>query len=191
MTSCGHLSASDKIASALSLLYLHRKSFSLVPPHLIQVNISQGGVPKYSVPEGRVTLTRVEGDDWNDKKFHGLPGQAICLYSLELIAELTREGFPIFPGALGENFTTEGLEYHSVRIGQTWRVGNEVVIRITKVRGPCRTITVYGEGILRAIYDSEVKRGNVHSPKWGRSGYYAEVLREGTVRPGDPITILS
>ena len=68
-------------------------------------------MPKYAVPEGRVTLTRVAGDDWNDKKFHGLPGQAICLYSLELIAELTREGFPIFPGALGENFTTEGLEY--------------------------------------------------------------------------------
>jgi MOSC domain-containing protein YiiM len=160
-------------------------------PHLLQVNISQGGVPKHSVLEGRVTLSCIEGDDWNDKKFHGLPGQAVCLYSVELVEQLRNEGFPIFPGALGENFTTKGIDYSFVRIGETWRVGKEAVIRITKVRGPCRTIAVYGEGILRAIYDIEVKRGNVHSPKWGRSGYYAEVLREGIVRRGDSITILS
>ncbi len=160
-------------------------------PRLVQINISPGGVPKHPVPEGRITFSRVEGDDWNDKKNHGLTGQAICLYSVELIDELQKEGFPIFPGALGENFTTEGINYHSVRIGHTWQVGKEVVIRITRVRGPCRTITVYGEGILRAMYDIEVKRGNVLTPKWGRSGYYAEVLQGGVVRPGDPITTLS
>jgi MOSC domain-containing protein YiiM len=178
--------------SSPKFLCSYSRLLSTIPPsmspRLVQVNISPGGVPKHPVSEGRVTFTRIKGDDWSDKKRHGLPGQAICLYSVELIDQLQGEGFPVFPGALGENFTTEGIDYHFTRIGDAWRVGKEVVIRITKVRGPCRTITVYGEGILRAMYDIEVKRGNVLSQRWGRSGYYAEVLQEGVVRPGDLIT---
>jgi MOSC domain-containing protein YiiM len=159
----------------------------MTSPHIVQVNISRGGVPKTSVPEARVTTLRLEGDDWNDKKHHGLAGQAICLFSVELIAELVREGYPLFPGALGENFTTEGLDYRRIRIGDIYLVGSDVEIRITKVRTPCRTITVYGEGIIRATYDAAVRQGDITSPKWGRSGYYAEVLREGVVRSMDPI----
>jgi MOSC domain-containing protein YiiM len=161
------------------------------PPYLVQVNISAGGVPKEPVERARVRFDRLEGDDWNDKKHHGRPGQAVCLFSLELIEELKREGFPLFPGAMGENFTTSGLDFRTMRLGQVYQVGHEVEIRITKVRTPCRTITVYGEGIIRATYDAEVKAGDTGSPKWGRSGYYAEVLREGTVRAGDHIRLLA
>jgi len=159
-------------------------------PHLVQINVSPGGVPKTPIPVGRITFTRVEGDDWNDKKYHGWQDQAICLFSTELIEELKAEGYPLFPGAMGENFTTQGLDYRAVRLGHVYRVGNEVEMRITKIRKPCLTITVYGKGIIAALYDLEVKRGNVQTPKWGRSGYYAEVLREGIVRPGDPIVLL-
>jgi MOSC domain-containing protein YiiM len=158
---------------------------------IVQVNISRGGVPKGAVPAAHVLYRGLEGDDWNDKKHHGLPGQAVCLFSVELIEELRHEGFSLYPGALGENFTTWGLEYRLIRLGQVYRVGRDVAIRITKVRTPCRTITVYGEGIIRATYDAEVKAGNINSPKWGRSGYYAEVLKGGTVRPGDPIVLLT
>jgi MOSC domain-containing protein YiiM len=157
---------------------------------VLQINVSPGGVPKKPIPEGRVTFTHVAGDDWDDKKHHGLPGQAICLFSAELIEELRQEGFPLFPGAMGENFTTEGLEYRRVRLGDTYSVGSEVTIRITKIRRPCRTITVYGEGIIKATYDAAVRAGDTSAPKWGRSGYYAEVLREGVVRPGDPIELV-
>jgi MOSC domain-containing protein YiiM len=159
-------------------------------PHLVQINVSRGGVPKCPIPQGQVTFTRVEGDDWNDKKYHGFRDQAICLYSTELIEELTAEGYPLFPGALGENFTTQGLDFRTVRLGQVYRVGEHVQMRITKIRKPCQTIAVYGKGIIAALYDLEVKRGNVQTPKWGKSGYYAEVLREGIVRPGDPIVLL-
>ncbi len=132
----------------------------------------------------------MEGDDWNDKKYHGWRDQAICLYSTELIEELKAEGYPLFPGALGENFTTRGIDFRAVRLGQVYRVGDGVEMRITKIRKPCQTITVYGKGIIAVLYDLDVKRGNVQTPKWGRSGYYAEVLREGIVRPGDPIALL-
>ncbi len=159
-------------------------------PHLVQINISRGGIPKCPIPQGQVTFACVEGDDWNDKKNHGWRDQALCLFSTELIEELTAEGYPLFPGAVGENFTTRGLDYRSVRLGQVYRVGDGVEMRITKIRTPCQTIAVYGKGIIAALYDLEVKRGNVRTPKWGRSGYYAEVLREGIVRPGDPIVLL-
>lgn len=161
----------------------------MMTPRILQLNISSGGIPKHPVPFARLTFSRVEGDDWNDKRHHGHPDQAVCLFSIELIEELNTEGYRLFPGALGENFTTEGIDYRQVRPGDVFRVGEEAEIRITKVRVPCRTIAVYGEGILRATYDMDVKEGNVHSPKWGRSGYYAEVLREGIVRANDPIDI--
>jgi MOSC domain-containing protein YiiM len=157
---------------------------------LVQLNVSRGGVPKHAVPAARVFFDRLEGDDWNDKRFHGRPGQAVCLYALELIEELNREGFPLFPGALGENFTTSGLDYRKIQPGQLYRVGEDVILRITKVRTPCRTIAVYGSGILRALYDADVKAGKTDSPRWGRSGFYAAVVAEGTVRPGDPLFLL-
>ncbi len=160
-----------------------------VLPRVIHINTSQGGIPKGPIQEAHVTQARIEGDDWNDKKHHGFRDQAICLYSLELIEELKAEGYPLFPGALGENFTTEGIDYRKVRIGDVWDIGDQVSIRITKARIPCRTISVYGEGIIRALYDLDVKRGNVYATKWGRSGYYAEVLRGGTICPGDGITV--
>ena len=154
----------------------------------MQVNTSRGGVPKRPVSEARVFFDRVEGDDWNDKLRHGTTGQAVLLYSVEMIEEMNEEGFPIFPGALGENFTTTGIDFRTLRPGQQFRVGAEVEIRITKIRKPCNTIAVYGTGIEQATYDTAVKAGDSRSPKWGKSGFYAEVLKEGTVRPGDPIT---
>ncbi len=162
-----------------------------LPGRLIQVNVSRGGVPKLPVEQAGVFFDHIDGDSWNDVKHHGLHGQAVCLFSLELIAELKAEGYPVFPGALGENFTTEGVDYRGVRLGDKFRVGNEVEIRITKVRRPCRTITIYGEGIIRATFDAGVRAGDPSSPRWGRSGYYAEVLKEGLVRPGDSFSLLS
>lgn len=156
-------------------------------PRIVQINVSKGGVPKRPIDLGIITRQRIEGDDWNDKKHHGLPDQALCLFSLELIEELTTLGYPLFPGALGENLTTQGLDYRTVRPGQIYRLGRDVLIRITKVRQPCRTIAVYGASLLRELYDVEVKHGAVESARWGRSGFYAEVLCEGTIVPGDPI----
>ena len=158
-------------------------------PSIVQINASPGGIPKLPLREGRIDFSHLEGDDWNDKRHHGSKDQALCLFSTELIEELKEEGFPLFPRALGENLTTEGIDYRKVRIGDVWDVGGQASIRITKVRVPCRTIMVYGEGIVDAVYDLNVKKGNVHAAKWGRSGFFAEVIRPGIVHPGDPIAV--
>ncbi|MEO8025459.1 MAG: MOSC domain-containing protein [Bryobacteraceae bacterium] len=156
---------------------------------ILQVNISRGGVPKRPIPEGIVTLRGVDGDDWAHPKFHGGPKQAILLIAAEAIEQLIAGGFPLSPGALGENLTTVGLPASQLRIGQRFRAGT-AVIELTKVRVPCETLSVYGSDIQAAVYDKDVKAGDPTSPRWALAGFYAAVVAPGIVRPGDEITLL-
>jgi MOSC domain-containing protein YiiM len=101
-------------------------------------------------------------------------------------------GFPIFYGALGENLTVRGIEARWLRSGQRWRTGH-AVIELTTLRVPCSSLTVYDlpNRILRsAIWDDSLKTGNTSSPLWGVAGFYASVVQEGEVRPGDPFALL-
>jgi MOSC domain-containing protein YiiM len=155
---------------------------------VIQVNVSPGGVPKRAILEGRLTTVGFEGDSWRHPQFHGGPMKAVLLVSMEVLEELREMGFPVFAGATGENLTTEGLVYSELREGSRLRAG-EALIEITRVRRPCETLSVYGTGIQSAIYDERVKSGDVTSPKWGRSGFYAKVLEPGIIRPNDIISV--
>ncbi len=159
-------------------------------PRLPSINVSPGSIPKRPVVKAEVSFTRTLGDNWRDRKRRGLPGQAICLLSLKPIEELQQLRYPLFPGALGENFNTRLLDSRAVQIGQTYRVGNHVVIRITKVWRPGRTIPVYGKAFFAEMSDTDIPQGVVPSPTGGRSGFYSELLQEGAVFPGDP-TILN
>ncbi len=158
------------------------------PASVIQINVSSGGVPKRPIPDGVVTPLGIAGDRHAHPEVHGGPRKAILLVTSEGLDELKEQGFRIYPGALGENLTTRGLNRRSVRIGQRYRIG-EILLEITKVRAPCETLNAY-PGIQRAIYDQEVKDGNSTSPLWGLSGFYASVLQTGAIRPGDPIQLV-
>ncbi len=39
----------------------------------------------------------------------------------------------------GENLTTTGIDVTDARIGDRWRVGDEVVLEVSVPRIPCRT----------------------------------------------------
>jgi MOSC domain-containing protein YiiM len=160
-----------------------------MPAIVLQVNVSPGGLPKRAIPHGIVTPLGIQGDGHAHPAIHGGPLKALLLITTEGIEELKQSGFPLFHGALGENLTTEGLDRRGVRAGQRYRIGTAVV-EIVKVRQPCDTLTPYGPGIQKAIYDAEVKAGNHESPRWGLSGFYAAVVEPGAVRPGDTIQLL-
>ena len=157
-------------------------------PSVLQINVSPGGIPKRPIPGGVVTSLGITGDGHANPQVHGGPRQAILLITSEGIDELKEQGFALYHGALGENLTTLGLNRRSVRIGQRYRIG-DLLVEITKVRAPCETLNAY-PGVQQAIYDQEVKAGNPASPRWGLSGFYASVLRAGTIHPGDPIQLL-
>jgi MOSC domain-containing protein YiiM len=160
-----------------------------MPASVLQISVSRGGVPKRPVLFGEIGKLGVAGDQQAHPEFHGGPRQALLLITSEGIEELKSAGYPLYPGALGENITTAGLNRRKIRLGQRYRIG-EVIVEITRVRRPCEQLSPYGDGIQKAVYDPEVKAGNTASPLWGLSGFYASVVQPGTVRPGDTITLL-
>lgn len=158
---------------------------------LHQINVGSGGVPKNPVKFVKITKERLKGDDWNYKG-HGGPEQAVCLFSLENINYLIGKGFKVFPGALGENLTTEVIDYRNIMLGQIYQIGKMVQIQITKPRQPCGTIErAYGGGLGSNMWDEMVKRKDPSSPKWGMSGFYARVLHEGVVRKYNSIELIN
>jgi MOSC domain-containing protein YiiM len=154
---------------------------------VLQVNVSRGGIPKREIPFGELTPSGIAGDAWR-YPFHGGPRQAVLLITIEGIEELMAQGFALYPGALGENLTTRGLDRRALRFGQRLRVG-EATIELTKMRQPCATLNPYGSGIQAAMYDAQTAKGNPESPLWGLSGFYASVVEPGIVRSGDPVVV--
>ena len=150
-------------------------------PHLHQINVSDGGVPKRPVLEALVATTGVEGDRQENLKFHGGPDRALCLYSQELIERLQDEGHSIDAGSSGENLTLAGLDWEKLKPGDQLQVGPEVRIEIMSYTTPC-------EKNARWFRDGDFKRvSHKRNPGWSR--LYAKVLREGMVRPGDAVIV--
>jgi MOSC domain-containing protein YiiM len=156
---------------------------------IVQINISPGGVPKRPIAEAEVTPVGIVGDSWAHPQIHGGPNQAVLLITSEGIGQLIAQGYPVFPGALGENLTTIGLDRRQMRIGQRYRVG-EVMLEITKMRAPCTTLDVYGSSIKQAVYDARVRDSDASTPRWGLAGFYARVLRSGFIRTKDIIELV-
>lgn len=148
---------------------------------VLQVNVSQGGIPKRPVSEGCVSVRGLDGDSWAHPRYHGGPKQALLLISAEDIEALKSLGYALYPGALGENLTVRGIPFRDVRLGDRFRCGG-IVLEITKLRKPCRTLDAIGRGIQKQLYDT-----TPGAPLWGRGGFYARVIAEGVIRPGDII----
>lgn len=116
------------------------------------------------------------------------------MVTAEGIDELRAAGYALYPGALGENLTTTGLDRRDLRIGSRLRAGN-AVLEISKMRIPCDTLDALNEPglppIQWAIFDAQVKAGDASSPRWGLAGFYTRVLEEGMVRAGDSIELVA
>src|SRR6476660_7043315 len=134
------------------------------------INLSGGGVPKKSVSDAKVSRSGLIGDAHNDTEGHGGPERAVCVYSMELIGLLQREGHPIDVGTAGENLTIEGINWDLMVPGARIRCGDEVELEVASFTSPCKTIKA-------SFIDGHFKRisQKVH-PGWAR--VYARVLAE-------------
>jgi MOSC domain-containing protein YiiM len=152
-------------------------------PHVHQINISDGGVPKRPVLEARVTEQGLEGDRQRNLKVHGGKDRAVCLFSLELIERLQDEGHSIDAGSSGENLTVAGLDWELVRPGVRVTVGPDIELEVMSYTAPC-------SHNARWFRDEDYSRiSQKKHPGWSR--VYARVLRGGIVRPGDAIELKS
>lgn len=151
-------------------------------PRIHQINISWGGVPKRPIPEAKVGPTGIEGDRQADRRYHGGPLRALCLFALEKIEELRAEGHPIEPGSAGENITISGLDWTRLTPGTQLEIGEGVKIEITSYTAPCKKIAQSFAGGDFARISPKVHRGDAR--------LYARVLCGGTIRTGDPVRTL-
>jgi MOSC domain-containing protein YiiM len=150
-------------------------------PRIFQINASSGGVPKPGIHTATVNELGITIDKQRDLKHHGGPERALCLYSLEQILALQQEGHPIFPGAVGENITTYGIDLGRIEPGTRLRLGSQVLIEITSYTTPCSNIAA-------AFDDDEfIRISQKVNPGWSR--LYARVISHGAISVGDVIEL--
>ena len=131
----------------------------------------QKGTSKHEVPS--VTL----------KIDHGIVGDAhagnwhrqVSLLANESVDKM-RKVFPdIAIGAFAENILTDGIELFSLPVGTRLKVG-ETLLEITQIGKECHAACA----IRKQVGDCVMPR----------EGIFTKVIVEGTVKKGDPISVL-
>lgn len=150
---------------------------------IFSLQISSGGVPKLPIREAPVSALGLAGDKQRNRRFHGGPERALCLFPLEEIQRLQAEGHPIYPGSTGENVTLSGLEWSAVEPGACLQLGDEVLIQITSYTTPCTNIAEsFADGAFVRISQKQ------HP---GESRVYARILKAGTLRVGQRAALVA
>ena len=117
---------------------------------------------------------------------HGIVGDAhagnwhrqISLLGVESIAKMKQYGIDgLCTGKFAENFTTEGIELHTLPVGTKLRIG-DTIHEVTQIGKKCHAAD--GCEVARTV-------GVCIMP---REGIFTKVLKGGIVRPGDEIEIL-
>ena len=140
----------------------------------------KGGVPKPLVHQLEITTEGCVGDLQRDKKHHGGPDKAVCLFSSEVLSQLQTAGHPIFPGSVGENVLVSDVDWNLVGVGTQFRF-EEVVLEITSDAPPCKTIR---ESFTDGRFKSISVKVAPHLSSW-----YARVIIEGCVRMNEFVEI--
>ena len=147
---------------------------------LLSINTSDGGVPKRPRHEAYVGIDGIESDWQRDRRFHGGPERAVCLYSFERIRALQAEGHSISVGEAGENLAVLGIDWDAVVPGVRLTVGG-VRLLVTSFTVPCRRLTACFDGGHVARISEKAY------PGWSR--VYARVEQPGRLSIGDPVTL--
>lgn len=147
---------------------------------VVQLNRSDGGVPKRPVDRVQVGVRGVVGDRQAARRHHGRAWQALCLWSAEVIDRLAAEGHPIGPGRAGENVTISGLDWAEMRPGVRLRIGS-VLAETALWSLPCSKNAQW-------FLDGDFQRMH-HERERGVSRIYAWVLEPGHIAVGDPVVV--
>lgn len=115
---------------------------------------------------------------------HGIRGDAhsgpwerqISFLAAEQIQEARRRGLQVDFGDFAENLATEGIDWKNLPLGTRVRLGQDVIVELTKIGKDCHKKC--------AIY---YQAGDCIMP---REGVFGRVLEGGTLRCGDTIEIL-
>ena len=108
----------------------------------------------------------------------------VHLIGQELLDELTARGFRVWPGAIGENITTRGLDLLEIPLGTRLTLGESAAVELTGLRNPCRQLDKFQPGLMAAVLGRDANGGLIL-----RAGVMGVVIADGTIRSGDPIAV--
>lgn len=108
----------------------------------------------------------------------------VHLLHAELLDQLTREGFSVAPGQLGENVTTLGLALLDLPTGALLHIGERAVVEVTGLRNPCGQIDIFRPGLLRRLARKQ-EDGTIER----LAGIMGVVRESGEIRLGDPVVV--
>ena len=156
---------------------------------IIQISVKpdtpgEVGLPKVPVDQVWVKKEGLEGD-YNrarKKKKDNDPDMAVMIISTDVLDQLNQEGWPVKPGDVGENLTITNIDYEEITAGQRYLIG-EAEIEISFICDPCSNLQVLP-------YVGKKKIKDFIKTLLGRRGWYAKVLKAGTIHKGDIIKIL-
>jgi MOSC domain-containing protein YiiM len=109
----------------------------------------------------------------------------VHLLQSEVFDELVARDHAVFPGDLGENVTTRGLDLLALPTGTRLRLGAQAVVQLTGLRNPCSQIDRFQPGLMAAVLDRDAQGGLVR-----KAGVMAVVVQGGEVAAGDAIAVL-
>lgn len=129
------------------------------------------GVPKSAVEQatfqvGFGIVNDAHGGDWH-RQISLLAGESIDKVK-EILPQLTQ-------GAFAENIITRGIDLSSLAVGDTLRIGSEILLEITQLGKKCHND---GCAIKKATGDCIMPR----------EGIFAKVIQGGEAAPGDTVT---
>lgn len=128
------------------------------------------GVEKKAIQEGHFLVDfGIEGDA-HGGKWH----RQVSLLSYDKVKAFNERGADVGDGAFGENLVVEGLDFRSLPVGTRLYAGTAELV-MTQIGKECHSHC--------AIYH---RMGECIMPK---EGVFAEVIREGIIRPGDEMRI--
>jgi len=160
----------------------HHPNYSTVASAIHKQSISNLASPT----QVEITRLGVAGDEQADLSVHGGVEKAIYVYPIEhyafwseLIARETKKSVNLPLGALGENFTIEGLLETEIFVGDQMQIG-DLQFTVFKLREPCLKFNakMKYKGAAKAMLQS------------GFSGWYLRVNETGLLAAGTDINVL-
>lgn len=129
------------------------------------------------------TATGIHGDE-HVASMHGGTERAVHQYNPDHYADWQAENPPnpqlYEAGAYGENIITTNMDEENVCIGDVFQLGPEVLLEVSEPRHPCHKL------IPRFQWERALSR----TIRTGRTGWNFRVLRTGTIRKGDSISLV-
>ena len=160
----------------------HHPDYKSVASAIVKTKVSDLNNPSLI----EITKLGVKGDEQADLSVHGGLEKAVYVYPAEhypfwndLLTRETKRTVHLQPGAMGENFTIEGLLETEVFVGDQLQIG-ELKFAVVKLREPCFKFNAKMgyKGAAKAMMQS------------GFCGWYLRVIETGFIAAGAAITVI-